>query len=122
MPKQLHFVDKKTIRFEDVTHWAELKIKKNVSGQEYADILVGWKDDPKWHAHFGIRVDQSLEFERYRGIVNSMIREVESAKQGSTTSSTKIIDHNVKLTRPLILRFSIDVAKGEVSITQFGLK
>lgn len=120
--KILHFSGSGPYEFSDATHWAKLRIKKDKSGNQYADILVGWKGDKKWHAHFGINPNQSIKFEEYRGIINSLAKHVKSVKRGDISSATTIIDPAIKKTRPLVFVFEIKESTGEVVIKRFAFK
>ena len=106
-------------RYEDKTHWATLKVKKN-KGQDYFDILIGPKGK-KAHSHLGINLDQTLRFQEGRKLVYSIGRKVESRKKGLVEDKKVVVDKDVTSRRELIFVLIMDGSTGEVKIKKFGL-
>jgi hypothetical protein len=108
--------------FIDKTHWAKLRVKTDTKvNEKYIDILIGQKGK-QWHAHIGINLDQSLKFERYRGVVHSIIREVKSQKRGLLENTKLVVDPTISKVRTLILEINMDGNTREVSIQEFKLR
>ena len=119
---KLHFSGSRLYEFSDSTHWAKLRIKRDKFGLEYADLLIGWKGDKKWHAHLGINLDQSIKFEQYRGVINSVVRNAKSLKKGKYESFAKEVDSNIKHIRPFVFEFTINVSSAEIVVSKFEFK
>lgn len=111
-----HFKRTAKKRFEDATHWAELRIRKDTNGEEYADVLIGWKGDKKWHAHWGINGDQTIKFERYRGMVSEIGKTVVSAKRGILQDVQLQIDPTIQPTRPFVLELEVNTNTREITV------
>lgn len=107
--------------FKDETHWAKLRVKKDVKvNEKYIDVLVGQKGK-QWHAHIGINLDQTLKFAQFRNITHSIAREVESLKKGPLENKKLLVDSAVSPVKTLVLKINIDGDTREVSIKEFRL-
>jgi hypothetical protein len=121
MNKGLWAKDIKIISNEG-TLWAKLRIKNDTkSNEKYIDVLIGKKDAP-YHMHIGINLDQSLKFQRFRGVVRSLTREVESMKRGLLENSTLLVDPTISPAKAFVFKINMDGNTGEVSIKEFGLE
>jgi hypothetical protein len=107
--------------FKDGTHWAKLRIKKDVKvNEKYIDVLVG-KKDKQWHMHIGINLDQTIRFTQFRGVTHSITREVKSLKRGFLENKKVLVDPTVSPGKTLVLKINMDGDTREISINEFRL-
>ena len=121
MDKSLWAKDAKIISKEG-THWAEIRIKNDTkSNEKYIDVLIGKKDAP-YHMHIGINLDQSLKFQRFRGVTRAIAREVKSMKRGLLENSTLLVDPTISPVKTFVFKINMDGDTREVSIEEFRLE
>ena len=108
-------------RYEDKTHWAELRTKKDrKTGQRYFDILIGMKRK-KPHAHLGINLDQTVRFAEFRKTTHSIKRTVVSKKKGPLENKAIVVDKDVLGGKKLIFKLTMDGPTAEVFVEEFKL-
>jgi len=112
----------KKLEIKNEKYWAKLRIKKDSkTGNNYIDILSGEKGKP-WKSHLGINLDQSLLFSKYRGVIHSIKRDVDSKIKGHLETRKYIVDPDLKPGKDLILKFNIEESTNEVKIVEFRLE
>jgi hypothetical protein len=111
-----------SIECEDLTHWAKLRAKTDVSTDEtYFDVLVGLRSKTP-HAHYGINLNQTFRFQEFRKTTHSVWRNVVSEQHGLVEDKTIIVDDTIKGGKKLSLRVTIDGPTGEVSVDEFKIR
>lgn len=108
-------------RYENHTHWAVLRTKKDPkTGEQYFDILIGLKGKNP-HAHLGINLDQTIRFSEFRKTTHSIKRTVVSKQKGLLENKTAIVDRDVLGGKNLAFKLTMDGSTAEVIVEEFRL-